>query len=124
MFYQGVVGYGYRPLACVLAVNTRTVSVMLAIMPPQGCEAILIEILQPKRDCLFHLARNIAVEKTDDKICNNALFHTNLARPRSIIVRIQMLYLDLLYISLLMRKQRVKCGPVADRLCCSPPMYL
>ena len=29
-----------------LAVNTRTV---LAIVPPQGCEAILIEILQLKR---------------------------------------------------------------------------
>ena len=29
-----------------LAVNTRTV---LAIVPPQGCEAILVEILQSKR---------------------------------------------------------------------------
>ena len=29
-----------------LAVNTRTV---LAIVPPEGCEAILIEILQSKR---------------------------------------------------------------------------
>ena len=30
----------------LLAVNTRTV---LAIVPPQGCEAILVEILQSKR---------------------------------------------------------------------------
>ena len=30
----------------MLAVNTRTV---LAIVPPQGCEAILVEILQSKR---------------------------------------------------------------------------
>ena len=29
-----------------IAVNTRTV---LAIAPPQGCEAILIKMLQPKR---------------------------------------------------------------------------
>ena len=33
----------------ILAVNARTVS---AIVPPQGCEAILIEILQSKRYCL------------------------------------------------------------------------
>ena len=26
---------------------------MLAIVPPQGCEAILIEILQPNRYCLL-----------------------------------------------------------------------
>ena len=30
----------------IIAVNTRTV---LAIVPPQGCEAILVEILQSKR---------------------------------------------------------------------------
>ena len=29
-----------------------------------------------------------------------------------------MVYLDLLYVSLLMRKQRVMCGPAADRLGC------
>ena len=34
----------------VVAVNTRTV---LAIVPPQGCEAILVEILQSKRYCLL-----------------------------------------------------------------------
>ena len=33
-----------------LAVNARTV---LAIVPPQGCEAILVEILQSKRYCLL-----------------------------------------------------------------------
>ena len=37
-------------LMCVLAVNARTV---LAIVPPQGCEAILVEILQSKRYCLL-----------------------------------------------------------------------
>ena len=30
----------------MVAVNTRTV---LAFVPPQGCEAILVEMLQPKR---------------------------------------------------------------------------
>ena len=54
----------------------------------------------------------------DDKICNNVLFHTNLARQRSINVRISVIYLDLLYVYLLLRKQHVKCGPPADRLDC------
>ena len=56
---------------------------------------------------------------TDDKICNNALLHTKLARQRSINVRNSMIYLDLLYSYLLLRKQHVKCGPPADRLDCS-----
>ena len=34
----------------MLAVNTCTV---LAIVPPQGCEAILVEILQSKGYCLL-----------------------------------------------------------------------
>ena len=37
---------GHETAAQTLAVNTRTV---LAIVPPQGCEAILVEILQSKR---------------------------------------------------------------------------
>ena len=52
---------------------------LLAIMPPQGCEAILM--LQPKRYCLLlkiPLARNIAVRKTNDKICYSALSSQNL----------------------------------------------
>ena len=76
---------------------------------------------QPKRYCLLvkiPLARNIAVRKTDDKICNTALFHLKLARPRSINVRIPMVYIDLLYLYLLMRKYHTKCGPAADRLGC------
>ena len=39
-----------RGIPLSLAVNTRTV---LAIVPPQGCEAILVEILQSKRYCLL-----------------------------------------------------------------------
>ena len=66
----------------------------------------------PKRSCLLvkkpPLARNIAVRKTDDKIYNTALFHIKLARPRSINVRIPMVYFDLLYLSLLMGKQHMK----------------
>ena len=61
--------------------------------PPQGCETILSEILQPKRYCLLVkspslLAHNIMVGKRDDKICNNALYHTQLAQPRSNNARI------------------------------------
>ena len=52
------------------------------------------------------------------KICNNALFHTKLVRQTSINERISMVYLDLLYVNLLLRKQHVKCGPPADRLDC------
>ena len=37
---------GHRSASLTVAVNTRTV---LAIVPPQGCEAILVEILQLKR---------------------------------------------------------------------------
>ena len=55
------------------------------------------------------------VGKSDDKICNNALCHTQLAQPRSNNARITMVYLDMLYVSLLMRKQHVKCGPTADK---------
>ena len=58
------------------------------------------------------------MRKTEDKICNTALFHIKLARPRSINVRIQMVYLDLLYLALLLRQQHIKCSPAADRLGC------
>ena len=83
-----------------------------------------IEMQQPKRYCLLVKTSslcNIAIRKsdTDNKICNNALFYTKLARPSNIIVRISMVYLDLFYVSLLMRKQHVKCGPGADPLNCS-----
>ena len=54
---------------------------------------------------------------TNDEICNNVLFHTKLARPRSINVRNSMIYLDMLYVYLLLRKH-VKCVPPADRLDC------
>ena len=81
-----------------LAVNTRTV---LAIVPPQGCEAILVEILQSKQYCLLVKPPSGI---TDDKICNNALLHPNLARQRSINVRNSMIYLDLLYFYSLLRK--------------------
>ena len=47
----------------------------------------------------------IAVGITDNKTCNNALFQTKLAWPRCINVKIPMVYLNLLYVSLLMRKQ-------------------
>ena len=57
-----------------------------------------------------------AVGITDDKMCKNALFHTKLARQRSINVGISMIYLDLLCVYSLLRKQHVKCGPPADRL--------
>ena len=60
----------------------------------------------------------MAVGINDDKICNNALFHTKLARQGSIYVRISMIHLDLLYVYSLLRKQYVKCGPPADRLGC------
>ena len=53
---------------------------------------------------------------TDDQICNNALFHTKFARHRSNNMRILMIYLDLLYVYVPLRKQHVKCGPPADRL--------
>ena len=60
-----------------------------------------VEILQLKRYWLFvklpH-TRNKAVGKTDDKMCNKALFYTKLARPRNINGRIPMVYLDMLYI--------------------------
>ena len=100
--------------------NTRTV---LAIVPPQGCEAILIEILQSKRYCLLvetpsRSQHSGTVGITDDEICNNPLFHTKLARQRSINVRISMIYLGLLYVYSLLRKQHVKCGPPADRFDC------
>ena len=55
---------------------------------------------------------------TDDKICNNALLHTKLARQRSINVRNSMIHLDLLHSYSILRKQHVKCGPPADRLHC------
>ena len=41
-----------------VAVNTRTV---LAIVPPQGCEAILVEILQSKRYCLLVKTRSLSL---------------------------------------------------------------
>ena len=77
---------------------------LLALVPPQGCETILSEILQPKRYCLLVkspslLAHNIMVGKKDDKICNNALCHTQLAQPKSNNARITMVYLDMLYVS-------------------------
>ena len=102
----------------MIAVNTRTV---LAIVPPQGCEAILVEILQSKRYCLLVKtpSRKIAAGITDYKICNNALLQTKLARQSSINVRNSMMYLDLLYFYSLLRKHHVKCGPPADRLDCS-----
>ena len=59
----------------------------LSIVPPQGFEAIFIEILQPKWYCLL-----VKLPLADDKMCNNALFHTKFARPRNIIVRILMVY--------------------------------
>ena len=99
------------PLVLCSCENSHCVG-LLCIVPPRGCEAILIEILRPKRYCLvvkLPLARNIAVRKTDDKICNNALFH--IKRPRSINVRTPMKCFDLLYVSLLIRKQNIKCGP-------------
>ena len=37
---------GHRSASLTVAVNTRTV---LAIVPPQGCKAFLVEILQSKR---------------------------------------------------------------------------
>ena len=47
-----------------VAVNTHTVSAMLGIVQPQGCKAILIEILQPKRSsagphftCCFFISK-------------------------------------------------------------------
>ena len=52
------------------------------------------------------------------KAFNNALFHTKLARQRSITVRISIIYLDLLYVYSLLRKQHVKYCPPADRLDC------
>ena len=58
------------------------------------------------------------MRKTGDKICNTALFHVKLARPRSSNVRIPMVYFDLLYLSLLLSKQHIKCGPAADCLAC------
>ena len=58
-------------------------------------------------------ARNIAVRKTDDNICKIAIFHIKLTRPRRINVKIPMVYFDLLYVSLLMRKQHIKCGSAA-----------
>ena len=42
--------YSWVGAYLTLAVNTRTV---LAIVPPQGCETILVEILQSKRYCLL-----------------------------------------------------------------------
>ena len=77
---------------------------LFAFVPPHGCETILSEILQPKRYCLLvkspslH-AHNIMVGKRDDKICNYALCHTQLAQPRSNNARITMVYLDTLYVS-------------------------
>ena len=86
---------------------------MLAIVPPQGYESILIEILQSKQYCLIvktpsRSQHNGTVGIADNKICNKVLFHTKLARQRSINVRISMIYLDLLYVYLLLRKQNVK----------------
>ena len=100
---------------CGLAVNTRTV---FAFVPPQGCESIL----QSKGYCLLvknlSLAPKIAVRITEDEICNNALFYTKLARQRSINVRISVIYLDLLYDYILLRKRNVKFGLPADRFYC------
>ena len=51
----------------ILAVNTRTV---LAFVPPQGCEAILIKILQLKRSAagshfpLYFLMSKLAYNKS------------------------------------------------------------
>ena len=52
MLFRGYVIQNYNEwiISVRIAVNARTV---LAIVPPQGCEAILIEILQPKRYCLL-----------------------------------------------------------------------
>ena len=46
------------------------------------------------------------------------LFHIKHARPRSINVKIQSVYLVLLYMSLFRGKQRIKCGPPPDRFSC------
>ena len=80
-----------------------------------------LNLNQPKRYCLFSenylsLLTYIAVGKPDDKICNNDLLHTKLAWPRHINVGIPMIYLDPLYVSLLMRKLHIKCCPAINHL--------
>ena len=49
-----------------VAVNTRNV---LAIVPPQGCEAILVEILQSKQDRTLHAVfSKVNTDTTDQDI--------------------------------------------------------
>ena len=99
-----------------VAVNARTVSACWLL-----CHHLNRDTATLKRYCLLGKAPSHSLHSggiTYDNICNNALFHTTLARQRSINVRISMIYLYLLYGYLLLRNLHVKCGPPADRLDC------